>query len=491
MIPVTVVLADRTVHQSDLWEHLTWTSDVEYERANSLELLIQYAWKMRVADEGEEKVLLMSNDIHDIDEKLKNSSQVDELGAIQIMVLEKDLYIQPTQFIIGSHRRGYLINHAAQDPKNLAWDILSLAKIMAQSDALQKLFTHPSSYERKKPEKDRMRSLSTSVAFDVTFTLIVPEPDRTDVHWDIENAINAYVMPFVQKLSSVAEVDIKSQVLYMMPLPIQPFYNSVKEEYYLLTEQLSSIINPVEAKLGSYASVNPTLNFVVYIPPEDLSPLQIYDEEGSPLHTNAFLSPRWGGFLIQNLPKRNESDGYPRTVYLNLQEVMEVFLTQLRLLIGLPDTNGIKSTAVQVIGDPLCSDWELDFLLRKHCQEQLSTAISSLYSLGQLLQTISNIVIKDNVGEKIYSSVSAVKESIYYLQQGFLEGAYLNARHAFVDSETAFFDPSLLAFLYFPDDQKYAIYIPLFLPISIPVVISLRHIWMYLRAPRKDKEKVD
>ena len=46
------------------------------------------------------------------------------------------------------------------------------------------------------------------------------------------------------------------------------------------------------------------------------------------------------------------------------------------------------------------------------------------------------------------------------------------AKQAFESSEKAFFDASLLAQLYFPDEQKYAIYIPLFLPIMVPVLTS-------------------
>lgn len=58
------------------------------------------------------------------------------------------------------------------------------------------------------------------------------------------------------------------------------------------------------------------------------------------------------------------------------------------------------------------------------------------------------------------------------------------ARKAFTASEKAFFDPSLLALLYFPDDQKYAIYIPLFLPIMIPIILSARSIFKHFRDPK-------
>ena len=50
------------------------------------------------------------------------------------------------------------------------------------------------------------------------------------------------------------------------------------------------------------------------------------------------------------------------------------------------------------------------------------------------------------------------------------EEALRLSRLAVANSETAFFDASLLELLYFPQDQKFAIYIPLFLPVSVPIV---------------------
>ena len=54
-------------------------------------------------------------------------------------------------------------------------------------------------------------------------------------------------------------------------------------------------------------------------------------------------------------------------------------------------------------------------------------------------------------------------------------------------SEAAFFDPSLLALLYYPDDQKYAIYVPYFLPVGLPILISLKSIVKLI----KSKDKID
>lgn len=54
-----------------------------------------------------------------------------------------------------------------------------------------------------------------------------------------------------------------------------------------------------------------------------------------------------------------------------------------------------------------------------------------------------------------------------------MELAYQKASLASQISEKAFFDPKMVSMLYFPDEHKYAIYMPLFVPVAIPVLMAL------------------
>ncbi|XP_035233142.1 GPI transamidase component PIG-S-like, partial [Stegodyphus dumicola] len=286
--------------------------------------------------------------------------------------------------------------------KHLAQDVFTLARKIAQVERLKKLYSPISSYTGgKKPDKDRMRYLRSSTRFDVTFSLIVPEPHIVDINWDIAKAINAYVKPFLEELDLVSSVTIKSQILYMTSLPIPTQMSSDERgEFVLNLEHLPSLINPVEARLGSDISVDPNLNFVVYIPTKEQTPLRIYDSKGQPVSSNAFLLPQWGGFLMFNCPMP-ENSSLPHTVNLDVHAVMEVFLSQFRLLLGLLEMDSLSDENCQVMPSSSIHKWEVDFLLRKNSQEYLSSAISSLSSLSQLLKTIGNIVIRDEVGQKV------------------------------------------------------------------------------------------
>lgn len=66
-----------------------------------------------------------------------------------------------------------------------------------------------------------------------------------------------------------------------------------------------------------------------------------------------------------------------------------------------------------------------------------------------------------------------------------LEGMITHATRANVLSSRAFFNPNMLALLYFPMEHIYAVYTPLFVPVSIPLLAALIREVMRWRAGRK------
>lgn len=50
------------------------------------------------------------------------------------------------------------------------------------------------------------------VGYEITFSLLNPDPKSHTVDWDIEDAVNRYVQPVLDKLSLVANFSVDSQV---------------------------------------------------------------------------------------------------------------------------------------------------------------------------------------------------------------------------------------------------------------------------------------
>jgi GPI-anchor transamidase subunit S len=63
-------------------------------------------------------------------------------------------------------------------------------------------------------------------------------------------------------------------------------------------------------------------------------------------------------------------------------------------------------------------------------------------------------VINDEVGVAVNDAYDQILLAKHSLLENDLDNAVLYAKKAFVSAERAFFDPSLLALLYFPDEQK-------------------------------------
>ncbi|XP_072209601.1 GPI transamidase component PIG-S [Excalfactoria chinensis] len=340
---------------------------------------------------------------------------------------------------------------------------------------------------------DAWRHLKSSLGYEITFSLLNPDPKSHDVDWDIEGAVNHYVQPVLDKLNLVANFSVDSQILYYAVLGVTPRFDKESSSFILSAHSLPHVINPVEARLGSSAaSLYPVLNFLLYVPERSHSPLYIQDKDGAPVATNAFHSPRWGGIMIYNVEvPASPQTSLPLHVDVDMVKVMEVFLAQLRLLFGISREELPPEFLVESPGNEGVADWELDRLLWAHTLENIATVSTTLTSLAQLLDQISNIVIKDDVASEVYRAVAAVQDAVAQLAEGRLHSAFQASKEAVTCSERAFFDPSLLHLLYFPDDQKFAIYIPLFLPMAVPILLSLGKMLREAKQSKKEPTKMD
>lgn len=57
-----------------------------------------------------------------------------------------------------------------------------------------------------------LRGCGSSAGYEITFSLLNPDPKSHAVDWDIEDAVNRYVQPVLDKLSLVANFSVDSQV---------------------------------------------------------------------------------------------------------------------------------------------------------------------------------------------------------------------------------------------------------------------------------------
>ncbi|XP_012548186.1 GPI transamidase component PIG-S isoform X2 [Bombyx mori] len=342
------------------------------------------------------------------------------------------------------------------------------------------------------PDQARSTRFPPESAYHITLSIVHPRPDTMKVVWNAAEAVEDYIGSFVDELSSLHNFTLKSQWLHLLDFDFQA--REVKEvsewgrHFAVRQDRLSLLLTRLEERAATHVSELSTINLALYIVPCDKAPIIIYDNEGrkNPLSIQAFMSPKWGGVVIAS-PPAEQCSQQVREFEPSVGQIMGAFVSHLRELLGITKKDAIEGAHLEPSRSVSPRRWEVDALLRIRTLEQVTSAERTLQSLAQLLEEISNIVINDEVGASIAAAVSE-------LEAGAGEGAGADAARAgraHAHAQRAFTHPGLLALLYFPDDQKYAIYIPLFLPIMFPVVLSLRILLLWFMGKPVHKEKTD
>ncbi|CZS97861.1 probable realted to GPI transamidase component S (phosphatidyl inositol glycan class S) [Rhynchosporium agropyri] len=265
------------------------------------------------------------------------------------------------------------------------------------------------------------RSMKYSRTYHLTFSLFTPT--ATPSSWAIEAALEEHMLPLLSTLSSISNFTIDTQIqLYATPgVP-----GSV-----LKKEDLSGFINAAEWPLSPSIGGAPTVNFIIYIGDMEV-------EGGG----KSWLIPQWGGVVIQSSIE-------------DLRPAMLIFSNQLMSLLGAPETGSL----------PL----RLMTLVRVRSAGLLLKASGTMGSLARLTLALPSISIPRSVADGVYTTISHLRKACDGL--GGKEGLE-NARIAEEAAEKAFFEKSMVGQVYFPDEHKVAVYLPLLGPIAVPLVMS-------------------
>ncbi|KAL5283905.1 PIGS family protein [Megaselia abdita] len=324
------------------------------------------------------------------------------------------------------------------------------------------------------------RDTSISTKYEIVLTVLIQSPQTHKINFDPRKVAKEYITPFLSKFSTLTNATVKSQWKYQSRIDFTtkkiPDESKIKRHYSVEEHILPNIITSIESKIGSGISNHPVVNLVIYVPPCTQSPLYIY-QNGAKAE-NSFVASSFGGILIYN-PEEEQciqqlETNEPIDVDVSLELVSKAFLRQLVELMNLREYFLVPGTNTLNLNKVEDESWQFDCLLRRNTLVYLSTTIQTLQSLVRLLDGISYIVINDDVGQSIIEANANVRKSERLLKNGHLKEAFEYAKKAYLASEHAFFDYTLLAQLYFPDEQKYAIYIPLFLPVLVPVLSSIK-----------------
>jgi phosphatidylinositol glycan class S len=356
-----------------------------------------------------------------------------------------------------SHTSDYTLAHTIAN---------KLQEVFAEEQALLAQLVSPSDFasvsERLSPDavtkiaRRTSRAMRYAPTYHLTFSLLTATAHPSA--WNIEEAARQSLDPLLAALSQVSNFTLDSQVLPFAVLPptIQPQYSESDSTWSLRAEDLGGFINAAEWPLSPSIGTGPTINFVLYIPPPSQTPLLI---DGS--STNSWIIPQWGSVAILNPAASSELHHNQELSADDLEPIMLNFGTQLLSLLGVPDT-------------PTSSlGLRLSTLVRIRAASQLLSASSTLGSLARLVATLPSIPIPTTVAASVESTLLHLDSACTAFRAGDFQDALAHARIADIEAEKAFFERSMVGQVYFPDEHKVAVYLPLMGPMAVPLVMSM------------------
>ncbi|EMR08205.1 hypothetical protein PNEG_03375 [Pneumocystis murina B123] len=324
-----------------------------------------------------------------------------------------------------------------------------------------------------------------SSSFDIVFSLINGGEKNVILFWDIEKAINLYFGPLLKQLSIFSKFYVESQVQFCAELTFSPQKSKRNDVFEIPADRFSEFVNSIEWNLATTLSSHKIINFLVYVPRYDTQPLFFKDFDDHLISNNSFLVPQWGSIVIYNQEPTNVNP------YLNMTSLLPIFYIFVSNFLSLL---GVPSLPSYIHQEPLpiLNTWRLDGLYRQRIVENMVFASTTLGSLSRLVRQISNMAVPDQVQQDVFKTIDHLRKACQNLNDFNSFSALKDASAATSLVEKAFFDPSMVSMLYFPDEHKYGVYLPLFGPLFFPLITALvqeiKAFFYYWRKKSKKKE---
>nr|ODN90521.1 phosphatidylinositol glycan, class S [Cryptococcus depauperatus CBS 7841] len=387
-----------------------------------------------------------------------------------------------------------------------------------------------------KVPKIPLRALSYTPNITLSFVLL--NEDATEGSyvrsWDIQDAIRHHFLPHLEPLKHVFNFSIESQVLYHAPLSFEPIPGYVSQDrrestldeavdviknankinekelaeavedmyaeqrqktWFVSDEQMKIFVNAEKWSLDSASTNNPVLRFLLYVPSARHRPMQLATEKIDT--AQSFLLPQYGGVVLLN-PSIPSSD--ISVFHLSMSALtpsFHLFTQHLYSLLALPAlpyaSNKLNTppplSPLQPPNDliqPL-TPWQVYQIMLARSKENCEETIKTLNGIVKLVRKIREM----KVGQGVKAIVTGAVEKLELVQSTSMSVSevFTLTREAVGLANQAFFDPSMMGLLYFPNEHKVAVYTPLFAPISIPLIIGLLRELIARKKRRQAKKK--
>jgi hypothetical protein len=371
----------------------------------------------------------------------------------------------------------------------------------------------------------------------LSFTLVNGESDSTSSSshsqhwsWNFPAIQSAYLDGFLSAVAPYVTFSVDSSVMHFAQLTdVRPEVRKVDAAVYqrmlqppqpASTKQdatskdaaapLQAHILPLHAfqqmmgAIGQWNNPSPlvpsSLEFFAYVPAgEGKRPMGIEWEEqtagaeGEQVKTAMYVE-RFGGIAVINSPgecNTTRSSG-PCELAIDgaAKRAMQVFLQQIRQTLSLTHHAAACPQCIFLPNRQTgIAEWELALLGRRLITVNLRETSRVLSSLYDLLDQVPHMPVNEEMKSMIEEALRQRQLCLQHLERNDFAAAGSASQSASLAAHRAFFHHDMLPALYFPDEHLYAVYLPLFLPISVPLLAALLKLMMGAGEKERKRKK--
>ncbi|EFO28331.1 hypothetical protein LOAG_00150 [Loa loa] len=298
-------------------------------------------------------------------------------------------------------------------------------------------------------------SVALSARYIVQVIFLHAGYNESSEHYSAENII-LHARRFAAKLAEVSDLIISSEHLWDFDLTAW-LKKDVQGRNTIQMDDISQIVTAIEQETSTVESSAPVMKLVVLDAPQPLALLDYMGDE-----SNGLVVASWGALLSYAGQRR--------------LAVNQSVIAAMRALFGLDTDLPVSSDR-----SPLpVANWEIKRIKLRSFVDCSINGMSSVAAIHKLVSQIDNIVINEEMASKTNLAVELISQALLTVEKiGDIDVASVTQGRAL--AESALNDKSLLSLLYFPNDQKFAIYLPLFLPTLLPLfgsILALNRYWM-------------
>jgi hypothetical protein len=116
--------------------------------------------------------------------------------------------------------------------------------------------------------------------------------------------------------------------------------------------------------------------------------------------------------------------------------------------------------------------------------EMTRSAVETLASIVRLVNKMPSLGVNAKVRDEFLASL----HELAFCDSSRLD-TLARATSAHTHASRAFYDPSMLVTLYFPNEHKFAVYTPLFGPMVLPLILAVIREWKVRKRQRAVKHR--